>query len=112
MISKLIKFVENYSISTRFILISLSTILIIIKDGFDLYGDKHLKESIALFPQPYDGTSSSYFPMLLLKILNLNERQWNIFNFCLILIFKRFIILEKKFFIIMDCLLFLFTLII
>jgi len=87
MISKLIKFVENYSISTRFILISLSTILIIIKDGFDLYGDKHLKESIALFPQPYDGTSSSYFPMLLLKILNLNERQWNIFNFCLILIF-------------------------
>jgi hypothetical protein len=87
MISKLIKFLEIYRISSRFILISLSTILIIIKDGFDLYGDKHLRESLALFPRPYDGTSSSYFPMFLLKVLNLNERQWNIFNFCLILVF-------------------------
>lgn len=65
----------------------LSTILILIKDGFDLYGDKHLRESAAAFPRPYDGTSSSYFPVLLLKILNTNENQWNIFNFCLIFIF-------------------------
>lgn len=83
MIGKLKK-IRNQKLVRIFIIV-LSTIFIIAKDGFDLYGYKHLKESAALFPAPYDATSSSYLPVLLLKISNLNEAQWNFLNFFLII---------------------------
>jgi hypothetical protein len=58
-----------------------------LKNGFDIYGDSHIKESANIFPLPYDGTSSHYLSVFLYKFLNMSLVTWIIFNFMMIVIF-------------------------
>ena len=75
------------SLKSRFILIILFISLILLKNGFDIYGDSHIKESADLFPIPYDGTSSNYLPVLIYKYLNMNLPTWLLLNVLMIVLF-------------------------
>lgn len=68
-------------------LIPLFILFILLKNGFDIYGDSHIRESSSLFPIPYDGTSAHYLPVMLYKYLDMSLISWIIFNFIVIVVF-------------------------
>lgn len=75
------------SLKSRLILIFLFISLILLKSGFDIYGDSHIKESADLFPTPYDGTSSNYLAVLTYKYLNMTLPIWLLLNALMIVLF-------------------------
>ena len=86
MIERYANVIKLDALKSRFILIILFISLILLKNGFDIYGDSHIKESADLFPIPYDGTSSSYLPVLIYKYLNMNLPTWLLLNVLMIVL--------------------------
>lgn len=75
------------SLNFRLSWIILFIFLILLKNGFDMYGDSHIKESADLFPIPYDGTSSHYLPVMIYKYFNMSLVTWIILNLVVIVMF-------------------------